>query len=211
MSRTTGIASRALVHGPALRVRRTRPATRARPTLMAMLDTLDWRPAHPPTAKGRDVRCRPRALAVLVALMATCGSRRCAPLLRTQFHRPVRRIRCIQVGRRGRQRVQRIENAASPAGSTHGAGQTRDRMARVQVSDDVWSAFRAGLGATPASVALGRLVEREVAQRRRRTEPDPAAMREAVNEARVVIDELRALVDRVDGGRTVAWIGTPNE
>ena len=137
--------------------------------------------------------------------------RRCAPLRRTQFHRPVRRIRCIQMGRRGRQRVQRTENATAPTASTNGAGPARDRMARVQVSDEVWSAFRAGLGATPASVALGRLVEREVAQRRRRTEPDPAAMRDAVNEAKVVIDELRALVDRVDGDRTVASIGVPNE
>lgn len=115
------------------------------------------------------------------------------------------------MGRRGRQRVQRTDNATAPTGSMNGAGQTRDRMARVQISDEVWSAFRAGLGATPASVALGRLVEREVTQRRRRTEPDPAAVKAAVNEAKALIDELRALVDRADGGPTVAWIGTPNE
>jgi hypothetical protein len=40
-------------------------------------------------------------------------------------------------------------------------------MARVQVSDEVWAAYRAQLGTTPVSVGLGRLVEREVARRRR--------------------------------------------
>jgi hypothetical protein len=71
-------------------------------------------------------------------------------------------------------------------------------MARVRVSDETWSTFRAGLGATPASVALGRLVEREVAARRRRSVPDAAGVRDAVVEARVVAAELQALIGRLE-------------
>ncbi|MGH2930794.1 MAG: hypothetical protein ACRDL8_21500 [Solirubrobacteraceae bacterium] len=66
------------------------------------------------------------------------------------------------------------------------------------MSDETWSAFRASLGATPASVALGRLVEREVARQRRRTEPDPAALRGAVGEARDVVAELQDLIARLE-------------
>jgi hypothetical protein len=71
-------------------------------------------------------------------------------------------------------------------------------MARVQVSDETWAAYRAALGTTPVSVALGRLVEREVACRRRATVEDRDGIREAVNEARVVANELNALVARLD-------------
>ena len=48
-------------------------------------------------------------------------------------------------------------------------------MARV-VDDVTGVRFRASLGATPASVALGKLVEREVAAARRRASPDAAAV-----------------------------------
>ena len=71
-------------------------------------------------------------------------------------------------------------------------------MARVNVSDETWSAFRAGLGATPASVALGSLVEREVATRRRRSVPDAEGGRDAVAEARAVAEELQALILRLE-------------
>jgi hypothetical protein len=71
-------------------------------------------------------------------------------------------------------------------------------MARVQVSDETWSAFRASLGSTPASVALGRLVEREVAARRRRSSPDAQGVRDAVVEARAVAEELQALISRLE-------------
>jgi hypothetical protein len=74
-------------------------------------------------------------------------------------------------------------------------------MARVQVDDVTWSAFRASLGATPASVALGRLVEREVAASRRRSAPDDAAVAVAVDEARGVAAELLDLIDRLDAAR----------
>jgi hypothetical protein len=71
-------------------------------------------------------------------------------------------------------------------------------MARVQVSDETWSAFRASLGATPASVALGRLVEREVARRRRCAALDAEAVSAAIGEGRLVAEELAALISRLE-------------
>jgi hypothetical protein len=71
-------------------------------------------------------------------------------------------------------------------------------MARVQVNDDTWAAYRAGLGTTPVSVALGRLVEREVANHRRRAALDADGVREAVREARSVAGELENLIWRLE-------------
>jgi hypothetical protein len=75
------------------------------------------------------------------------------------------------------------------------------------VDDVTWSAFRASLGATPASVALGRLVEREVAAARRRSAPDDVAVTAAVDEVRSVAAELRYLIDRLDAARAAADAG----
>jgi hypothetical protein len=72
-------------------------------------------------------------------------------------------------------------------------------MARVQVSDETWSAFRASLGTTPVSVGLGQLVEREVAARCRRAASDPDGVRLAVDDARIVVDELSSLIARLEG------------
>jgi hypothetical protein len=55
-------------------------------------------------------------------------------------------------------------------------------MARVQASDETWAAFRAQLGVTPVSVALGRLVEREVARTARSLASDAAGVRVALEE-----------------------------
>ena len=74
----------------------------------------------------------------------------------------------------------------------------RDRMARVQVSDEVWSAFRANLGATPVSVALGELVRREVGRSERRTASDEQGVRLAVEDARAVADELQEMIARLE-------------
>lgn len=71
-------------------------------------------------------------------------------------------------------------------------------MARVQIRDETWSAFRAGLGSTPVSVALGRLVEREVAACQRRAASDAGGVRQAVDDARIVVDELSALITRLE-------------
>jgi len=74
----------------------------------------------------------------------------------------------------------------------------RDRMARVQVSDEVWRAFRSSLGATPVSVALGELVRREVGRHERRTASDEQGVRLAVEDARVVAGELQEMIARLE-------------
>lgn len=71
-------------------------------------------------------------------------------------------------------------------------------MTRVQVSDETWAAYRVALGATPVSVALGQLVEREVATHRRRTALDADGVRDAVRDARTVAGELEHLISRLE-------------
>jgi hypothetical protein len=71
-------------------------------------------------------------------------------------------------------------------------------MARVQVSDEVWAAYRACLGATPVSVALGELVRREVGRRARRRAIDVAGVRLALDDARELASELEALIRRLE-------------
>lgn len=71
-------------------------------------------------------------------------------------------------------------------------------MARVQVSDETWAAYRVALGATPVSIALGQLVEREVASHRRKTALDADGVRDAVRDARAVASELEGLIARLE-------------
>ena len=71
-------------------------------------------------------------------------------------------------------------------------------MARVQVSDEVWRAFRAGLGPRSVSVALGELVEREVGRQRRRSAGDLEGARLALDDARLLAEELNVLIARLD-------------
>jgi hypothetical protein len=78
------------------------------------------------------------------------------------------------------------------------AREPRDRMARVQVSDEAWAAFRAQLGVTPVSVALGRLVEREVARAARSSASDPEGVRVALEDAREVAEELATIIARLE-------------
>ena len=91
-----------------------------------------------------------------------------------------------------KQRRLRAQRAAKEAAAQ------RDRMARVQVSDEVWAAFRAGLGTTPVNVALGELVRREVARNARRSADDAAGIRIALADAREIADELRSLIARLE-------------
>jgi hypothetical protein len=72
-------------------------------------------------------------------------------------------------------------------------------MARVQVSDEVWAAYRASLGTTPVSVALGELVRREVGQAARRSARDADGVRLALEDARQLSDELASLITRLEG------------
>ena len=66
------------------------------------------------------------------------------------------------------------------------------------MSDETWAAYRAALGTTPVSVALGKLVEREVASHRRRTAADANGIHEAVEDARTVAQELAVLISRLE-------------
>jgi hypothetical protein len=87
----------------------------------------------------------------------------------------------------------------------------RDRMARVQISPEMWAAFRAQLGATPVSVALGRLVERDVAKNLRKTTSDAEGARVALDDARLVADELAALITRLERADTALDSPGPDE
>jgi hypothetical protein len=102
-------------------------------------------------------------------------------------------IRCVvynaYMGSRGRQREREHQAQA------HGR---RDRMARVQVSDETWASYRASLGSVPGSQGIGRLIERGVASHRRRTALDADAVRVAVQDARVVADEQAMLIARLE-------------
>jgi len=71
-------------------------------------------------------------------------------------------------------------------------------MARVQVSDEVWAANRASLGATPVSVALGKLVRREVRRAARCSASDADGARLALEDARQLSDELASLIARLE-------------
>lgn len=104
-------------------------------------------------------------------------------------------VRCVvyvaYMGRRSRQ----VEQQRHERERTRAA---RDRMARVQVSDETWAAYRALLGTVPVSRAIGRLIEREVASHRRRTALDADSVTAAVQEARVVTGELETLIGRLE-------------
>jgi hypothetical protein len=84
-------------------------------------------------------------------------------------------------------------------------------MARVHVSDDTWTAYRAALGSTPVSVALGKLVERELAAHYRRTALDGEAVRDAVEDARRVAEELQTLIGRLEAANPEASRGARPE
>jgi hypothetical protein len=91
-----------------------------------------------------------------------------------------------------KQRRLRRERAAREA------AHERDRIARVQVSDEVWAAFRAGLGTTPVNAALGELVRREVGRKTRRSANDARGIRIALADAREVAHELASLIARLE-------------
>jgi hypothetical protein len=85
-------------------------------------------------------------------------------------------------------------------------------MARVQASDEVWAAFRSQLGVTPVSVALGRLVEREVGRTARASATDGDGARLALEDAREVARELAGLIARLERAqqRAAARGGAPS-
>jgi hypothetical protein len=95
----------------------------------------------------------------------------------------------VYVSKQRRLRAERVAREAA---------HRRDRIARVQVSDEVWAAFRAGLGPTPVNVALGELVRREVGREARRSAKDAGDIQVALTDAREVASELASLIARLE-------------
>lgn len=83
----------------------------------------------------------------------------------------------------------------------------RDHMARVHVSDQVWSEFRAAAGRRSISLVLGDLVQREVdrhrSQQLRAGSLDDVELLEALERARELHDEQAELVARIE--RRLDW------
>jgi hypothetical protein len=101
------------------------------------------------------------------------------------------------MARRSRNRSR--QKATGPAPSRI---ERRDRMARVQVADDVWADFRAAAGNRPISEVLGELVGREVdryrSRRLRDGQLDPDALVDALEEARRQQADLALIVERLE-------------
>ena len=93
------------------------------------------------------------------------------------------------MGRRSRQRS-KVKPATSPA--------RHDRMARVQVADEVWADFRSLAGDRPIAAVLGDLVEREVrrdrSRRVREGRLDDRELIDALERARATQTDLAAIV-----------------
>jgi hypothetical protein len=82
-------------------------------------------------------------------------------------------------------------------------------MARVQVSDEVWAAYRASLGTVPVSFALGELVRREVGRAARRSASDTSGARLALDDARRLLDELASLIIRLERAARLGAVPSP--
>lgn len=92
---------------------------------------------------------------------------------------------------------------SADSGSADRCGSSEPHGSRSSGRRDL-ECVRASPGATPASVALGKLVERELAAARRRSAPDAIAVTAVVDEARSVAAELQDLISRLDPVRDVA-------
>jgi hypothetical protein len=82
-------------------------------------------------------------------------------------------------------------------------------MARVRVSDEVWAAFRAGLGPVPVNEALGELVRREVGRKARRSANHADGVRIALADARELAGELGSLIARLERAQAKASDSEP--
>jgi hypothetical protein len=78
-------------------------------------------------------------------------------------------------------------------------------MARVQVSDDVWTDFRSLAGYRPMSEVLGELVTREVekyrSKRLRENDLEPSELLVALERAQAQRADLEAIVQRLEALR----------
>lgn len=75
-------------------------------------------------------------------------------------------------------------------------------MARVQVTDETWAAFKAAAGETPISELLGRLVTRHVhhdqARRAEHDAIDGCELVEALERGRELQNDLARMVERLE-------------
>ena len=87
-------------------------------------------------------------------------------------------------------------------GAVPAQAERRDRMARVQVADDVWVDFRAAAGHRPLSEVLGELVTREVdryrSSRLRAGRLDPREVTDALEYAARQQADLAVIVERLE-------------
>lgn len=99
-------------------------------------------------------------------------------------------------------RRRREKRRSAPPGRPAEASVARDHMARVRVTDDVWSEFRAAAGSTPLNFVLGELVEREVARERSRRlregKVDDRELLDALERARELHAHVQAIVTRLE-------------
>jgi hypothetical protein len=104
--------------------------------------------------------------------------------------------------RMSRRSRSRNRSRAERATNTTSRGERRDRMARVQVSDEVWADFRTAAGNRPISEVLGELVSREVdryrSKRLRQRQLEPSQLVDALEDARRQQQDLAVLVARLE-------------
>ncbi len=107
-----------------------------------------------------------------------------------------------------RKKRPRRTQAPSTAAEKPAPPAKRDRMARVQVSDEVWADFRALAGYRPLSELLGELVTKEVeryrSRRLREAQLEPDELIEAIDRARQQQTDLEAIVARLEAFREPA-------
>jgi len=88
------------------------------------------------------------------------------------------------------------------AAASKSKSRRRDHQARVNVSDEVWRAFRDVVGNESIAAYLGRLVERAVERDRARRVRDGAVddleLLEALERARELHSDLAAIVARLE-------------
>ena len=113
------------------------------------------------------------------------------------------------MGRRSRNRRQPAVTGATAR------AERRDRMARVQVADDVWADFRTAAGHRPLSEVLGELVTREVdryrSRRLRDGQLDPREITAALDYAAQQQADLAIIVERLERLQRVGGRNGPGE
>lgn len=105
-------------------------------------------------------------------------------------------VYALAIARRRRKKVQ--ARTRKPTATSES-----DHMARVHVTDTVWTEFRAAAGPLPLNIKLGELVQREVdryrSRRLREGQLDDQELIDAFERARELHEDLTAMVARLEG------------